>query len=131
MRRAFLCLFYTACVLTLLFSLGWLASSALPKQENSPAESGIEEAASSEEISLPVLAAQIFPNSTAPAFYLCDSGGRVAVYRCDTEGLPTELQELTDIYVNLLPEADALRLKQGFTVQDEQALAALLEDLGA
>ena len=36
----------------------------------------------------------------------------------------------TGIYVNLLPEADALRLKQGLYVTGETALRALLEDLG-
>ena len=32
--------------------------------------------------------------------------------------------------INLLPEADALRLKQGLYVTGETALRALLEDLG-
>jgi hypothetical protein len=79
---------------------------------------------------LPALLAQTVPQSAVPAYYLCDKGGRVAVYACEADGTPGALVEWTDIYVNLLPERDALRLKEGFTVQDDQALASLLEDLG-
>ena len=37
----------------------------------------------------------------------------VAVYTCGPDGSPTRLARQTDIYVNLLPENDALRVKQG------------------
>ena len=63
-------------------------------------------------------------------FYLCDEGGRVVVYTCSDNGLPDKRLLRTGIYVNLLPEADALRLKQGLYVTGETALRALLEDLG-
>ena len=63
-------------------------------------------------------------------FYLCDEAGRVVVYTCSDNGLPDKRLLRTGIYVNLLPEADALRLKQGLYVTGETALRALLEDLG-
>ena len=44
--------------------------------------------------------------------------------------LPTRLARQTDIYVNLLPENDALRVKQGMTVTGDAALQKVLEDLG-
>ena len=62
--------------------------------------------------------------------YLCDEGGRVVVYTCTENGLPDKRLLRTGIYVNLLPEADAVRLKQGFYVSGETALRAQLEDLG-
>ena len=52
------------------------------------------------------------------------------VYTCSDNGLPDKRLLRTGIYVNLLPEADALRLKQGLYVTGETALRALLEDLG-
>ena len=51
-------------------------------------------------------------------------------YTCSDNGLPDKRLLRTGIYVNLLPEADALRLKQGLYVTGETALRALLEDLG-
>ena len=57
-------------------------------------------------------------------------GGHLAVYTCKPDGTPDALQEVTDIYVNLLPENDALRIKRGFTVTGDRALDRLLEDLG-
>ena len=53
-----------------------------------------------------------------------------SVYTCSDNGLPDKRLLRTGIYVNLLPEADALRLKQGLYVTGETALRALLEDLG-
>ncbi len=125
MRKLWLCLFYTLCAFTLSFSLFWMAAPTLPLPE---ASSGSESAVSLAE--LPARLAQALPGGTAPAYYLCDRSGRVAVYRCDAAGQPAGLVEVTEIYVNLLPEPDALRLKQGFTVQSDQELATLLEDLG-
>ena len=59
-----------------------------------------------------------------------DKGGRVAVYRCGTDGQPEVLITITGIYTNLLPENDALRIKRGVTVYSERELDLLLEDLG-
>ena len=76
------------------------------------------------------LAAQGSAGQSGTDFYLCDEGGRVVVYTCSDNGLPDKRLLRTGIYVNLLPEADALRLKQGLYVTGETALRALLEDLG-
>ena len=61
-------------------------------------------------------------------YYLRDSGGRVAVYASAAGGQPLAVY---DIYVNLLPQSDALRLKAGIPVAGEAALERMLEDLGA
>lgn len=67
--------------------------------------------------------------SAAPAgYYLRDLGGRVAVYESADADEPLAVY---DIYVNLLPETDVLRLKNGLYVADDAALQRLLEDLGA
>ena len=79
---------------------------------------------------LPGLAAQGSAGQSGTDFYLCDEGGRVVVYTCSDNGLPDKRLLRTGIYVNLLPEADALRLKQGLYVTGETALRALLEALG-
>ena len=108
MRKVWLCIFYALCIFTIVFSLFWMA---LPK------------------LSLPVPD----PGSAGQSgtdFYLCDEGGRVVVYTCSDNGLPDKRLLRTGIYVNLLPEAAALRLKQGLYVTGETALRALLEDLG-
>ncbi|MCI2047153.1 MAG: hypothetical protein LKJ90_05505 [Faecalibacterium sp.] len=71
-----------------------------------------------------------FPQNAASsqsAYELRDTGGRVAVYAA---GSDTPLA-VYDIYVNLLPEGDALRLKSGMRVYGDTALESLLEDLGA
>lgn len=67
---------------------------------------------------------------TAAGYYLCDTGGRVAVYACNADGTPGALQQLTGIYVNLLPENDVLRIRRGIRVHSLSELQALLEDLG-
>ena len=108
MRKVWLCIFYALCIFTIVFSLFWMALPSLPF----PADSGEETPASE-----PGLAAQ-------------GSAGRVVVYTCSDNGLPDKRLLRTGIYVNLLPEADALRLKQGLYVTGETALRALLEDLG-
>ena len=76
------------------------------------------------------LAAQALPELAAQSYRLCDKGGRVAVYRCGTDGQPEVLITITGIYTNLLPENDALRIKRGVTVYSERELDLLLEDLG-
>ena len=100
MRKVWLCIFYALCIFTIVFSLFWMALPSLPF----PADSGEETPAS--------------------------EPGRVVVYTCSDNGLPDKRLLRTGIYVNLLPEADALRLKQGLYVTGETALRALLEDLG-
>ena len=76
------------------------------------------------------LAAQAMPELAAQSYRLCDKGGRVAVYRCGTNGQPDVLVTVTGIYTNLLPENDAVRIKRGVTVYSERELDLLLEDLG-
>ena len=109
MRKVWLCIFYALCIFTIVFSLFWMALPSLP---------------------FPGLAAQGSAGQSGTDFYLCDEGGRVVVYTCSDNGLPDKRLLRTGIYVNLLPEADALRLKQGLYVTGETALRALLEDLG-
>ena len=72
------------------------------------------------------------PSCSACSGWPCpvSPSGRVVVYTCSDNGLPDKRLLRTGIYVNLLPEADALRLKQGLYVTGETALRALLEDLG-
>ena len=67
---------------------------------------------------------------TAAGYYLCDTGGRVAVYACNADGPPGALPQLTGIKVNLLPENDVLRIRRGIRVHSLPELQALLEDLG-
>ena len=123
MRKLWLCLFYALCVFTIVFSLFWMALPRLP----------LGRADSAEETpvpSLPSISVQAVPETGSTTYYLCDEGGRVVVYTCSDNGLPDKRLLRTGIYVNLLPEADALRLKQGLYVTGETALRALLEDLG-
>ena len=122
MRKFGLCLFYGLCVFTIAFSLFWMALPRLPLPE-APAD---ETPPISGSVSSLVQAAA----PTAAGYYLCDTGGRVAVYACGPDGSPTRLARQTDIYVNLLPENDALRVKQGMTVTGDAALQEVLEDLG-
>lgn len=126
MRRLWLCLFYALCLFTIVFSLFWMALPRLTLPEPSPAE----ETPVSDPTAEPEQAAQAPASTAATPYYLCDEGGRVAVYRCAADGTPGELLERTAIYVNLLPESDALRIKQGLTVPGEVELRRLLEDLG-
>ena len=101
MRKVWLCIFYALCIFTIVFSLFWMALPSLPF----PADSGEETPASE-----PGLAAQGSAGQSGTDFYLCDEGGRVVVYTCSDNGLPDKRLLRTGIYVNLLPEADALRL---------------------
>ncbi|MGN0708483.1 MAG: hypothetical protein ACI4JC_10870 [Faecalibacterium sp.] len=123
MRKLWSCIFYSLCLFTIVFSLTWMAQPKLSvpdpplPQEQSAA-------------SVPSVAAQAQTDSALVQYYLCDEGGRLAVYRCGPDGTPTVREQLTGIYVNLLPEGDALRIKHGLTVQGRQALDSLLEDLG-
>lgn len=124
MRKLCTCLFYGLCVFTIVFSLFWMA---LPKLHLPEPDVGSEMPPSS----AADLAAQGLPELEAQSYRLCDRGGRVAVYRCGTDGQPDTLVTLTGIYTNLLPENDALRIKNGITVYSERELDLLLEDLGA
>lgn len=124
MRRIWSCIFYSLCVFAVAFSLFWMA---LPLVR--PEAGAAERTPASEQ----GLSAQAQPNEPVPeetAYYICDEGGRVAVYACGEDGAPVRRTELTAIYVNLLPEGDALRIKHGITVKSEKELFTLLEDLG-
>ena len=106
MRKLYTCLFYGLCVFTIAFSLFWMALPRLTL----PSPAGSETPPSSAEESL---AAQALPELSAQGYLLQDKGGRVAVYRCDADGTAGALLTVTGIYTNLLPENDALRIKQG------------------
>ena len=123
MRKLYTCLFYGLCVFTIAFSLFWMALPRLTL----PSPAGSETPPSSAEESL---AAQALPELSAQGYLLQDKGGRVAVYRCDADGTAGALLTVTGIYTNLLPENDALRIKQGIRVRSELELDQLLEDLG-
>lgn len=129
MRKLWYFLFYGLCAFAIAFSLYWMAAvpprSAQPGPVSSPGSSG--------QSSSPSLRAGASLSGVAEeqGYYLCDEGGRLSVYRCDAGGTPLRLLERTDIYVNLLPEADALRYKSGYYVWSRQELETLLEDLGA
>ena len=123
MRKLYTCLFYGLCVFTIAFSLFWMALPRLTL----PSPAGSETPPSSAEESL---AAQAVPDLSAQGYLLQDKGGRVAVYRCDADGTAGALLTVTGIYTNLLPENDALRIKQGIRVHSELELDQLLEDLG-
>lgn len=123
MRKLYTCLFYGLCVFTIAFSLFWMALPRLTL----PSPAGSETPPSSAEESLD---AQALPELSAQGYLLQDKGGRVAVYRCDADGTAGALLTVTGIYTNLLPENDALRIKQGIRVHSELELDQLLEDLG-
>ena len=123
MRKLYTCLFYGLCVFTIAFSLFWMALPRLTL----PSPAGSETPPSSAEESL---AAQAVPELSAQGYLLQDKGGRVAVYRCSADGTAGALLPVTGIYTNLLPENDALRIKQGIRVHSELELDQLLEDLG-
>lgn len=125
MRKLWSCIFYALCLFTVVFSLVWMAQPRLTPRITLPAEE--EPASSTPNVAA---AAPALPDSGLVQYYLCDEGGRLAVYRCSEDGTPGVRLELTDIYVNLLPEGDALRIKHGLTVEGRQALDRLLEDLG-
>ena len=119
MRKLYTCLFYGLCVFTIAFSLFWMALPRLTL----PSPAGSETPPSSAEESL---AAQAVPELSAQGYLLQDKGGRVAVYRCDADGTAGALLTVTGIYTNLLPENDALRIKQGIRVHSELELDQLL-----
>ena len=122
MRKLVLCLFYALCAFAIAFSLFWMALPRLTLPSPAPQDETPD--------SVPLsLAAQALPERTA-LYYLCDEGGRVVVYSCTENGLPDKRLLRTGIYVNLLPENDALRIKQGLSVYSETELRTVLEDLG-
>ena len=125
MRKLWVCLFYALCVFTIVFSLFWMALPKLPLSLPSPGEETPIDSTP------PDTAAQARPEETGLVpYYLCDEGGRVVVYRCDESGAPARWLLQTGIYVNLLPESDALRVKNGWVLQSEVELRQVLEDLG-
>lgn len=124
MRKLWVCLFYALCVFTIVFSLFWMALPKLPLSLPSPGEETPLDAGSG-------TAAQARPEETSTLpYYLCDEGGRVVVYRCDVSGSPAQKLLQTGIYVNLLPESDVLRIKNGWVIRSEVELRQILEDLG-
>ncbi len=123
MRKLWLCLFYALCVFTIVFSLFWMA---LPRLSPGRADSAEEAPVPS----LPSISVQAAPEAGSTTYYLCDEGGRVVVWQCDADGTPAQRVLRTSIYVNLLPEGDALRVKQGLRLPSETELRQLLEDLG-
>ena len=129
MRKLWYFLFYGVCAFTIAFSLYWMAAVPPRTGRQGPASSG--DATSGSSPSLRAGAAVSGVEEEAAGYYLCDEGGRLSVYRCDAGGVPRQLLERTDIYTNLLPEADALRYKSGYYVWSLQELETLLEDLGA
>ena len=130
MRKLWYFLFYGLCAFTIAFGLYWMAAVPPRAARPGPASS----AGSGSQSSSPSLRAGAALSGVPEGeegYYLCDEGGRLSVYRCDAGGTPRQLLERTDIYVNLLPEADALRYKSGYYVWSRQELETLLEDLGA
>ena len=122
MRKFWLCLLYSLCIFTIVFSLFWMALPKIPFPAETP-DSGASSSASG-------IAAQGEAEQGTRRYYLCDKGGRVAVYQCDPDGTPETLWQWTDIYVNLLPESDCLRIKRGIPLASEREVDLLLEDLG-
>ena len=122
MRKFWLCLLYSLCIFTIVFSLFWMALPKIPFPAETP-DSGASSSASG-------IAAQGEAEQSIRRYYLCDKGGRVAVYQCDASGTPETLWQWTEIYVNLLPENDCLRIKRGITLGSEREVDLLLEDLG-
>ena len=121
MRKLALCLFYGLCTFTIAFSL--FSDGPAPAQ-CPPLPRPEDEADGAAE-----------PRRTGSAgatalYYLCDEGGMLTVYACGADGQPADRLEETGIYVNLLPENDALRIKQGLSVYSETELRTVLEDLG-
>ncbi len=83
-----------------------------------------------------------FPHILAPAspsvkneviganiYLLEDLGGKLLVTQIIDEQ-KIEPSQVYDIYVNLLPEVDAMRIKNGWYIEGDITLARLLEDLG-
>lgn len=120
MRKVGLCLFYGLCVFAIVFSLYWIS---LPQLRSPAPQEALPD--------LPSQQTQAQPGSAEGGYYLKDDGGQVAVYACDAQGRPTRRLALTGIYTNLLPETDALRIKQGLHLPTAAAVDRLLEDLGA
>ena len=118
-------------VLASLLCASMVATMFLPRLALPSPAPGADSAAETPVPSGPSLAAQTLPDTGQPTQYLLrDEGGMVAVYTCGPDGSPTRLARQTDIYVNLLPENDALRVKQGMAVTGDAALQKVLEDLG-
>ncbi len=126
MHKLWYCVFYALCAFTIAFSLYWMLD-APPSGQDAPSSSAGSGADSAPAVRADLPLAGV---EEEDGYYLCDEGGRLAVYRCGADGVPRERLELTDIYVNLLPETDAVRFKAGYRVWSRQELERLLEDLG-
>ena len=128
MRKLWYYLYYGLCAFTIVFSLYWMAT--MPPRSASSVSPSSSSSSSTPSLRAGNSLADVPQETQQEGYYLCDEGGRLAVYTCDADGQPLQRVELTEVYVNLLPEGDALRIKQGLVVWGEQALASLLEDLG-
>lgn len=128
MRKLWYYLYYGLCAFTIVFSLYWMAT--MPPRSASSVSPSSSSSSSTPSLRAGNSLADVPQETQQEGYYLCDEGGRLAVYRCGADGKPTQRLELTEIYVNLLPEPDALRIKQGLVVWGDQELASLLEDLG-
>jgi len=120
MRKAGICLFYGLCIFVVTFCLSWISLPRLVSP--APAETLPDQ---------PSQQAQAGPDTAEGGYCLRDEDGQVAVYACDAQGRPTRRLALTGIYTNLLPETDALRIRQGLRLPTAAAVEQLLEDLGA
>ena len=119
--------FYALCAFAIAFSLFWMALPRLAL----PSAPGADSAAETPVPSGPSLAAQTLPDTGQPTSSPTRGRGRYGkVHTCGPDGSPTRLARQTDIYVNLLPENHALRVKRGMTVTGDAALQEVLEDLG-
>ena len=129
MRKVWLCIFYALCIFTIVFSLFWMA---LPKSAPIPCRLPGPR---------PTPASRAGPGRAGPCrqaerrtdFYLLRrAADGWSVYTCSRQRhCPDKLRSCaTGIYVNLLPENDALRIKRGLVVNSPRELDLLLEDLG-
>ena len=129
MRKLWYYLYYGMCAFTIVFSLYWMAT--MPPRSASSVSPSSSSSSSTPSLRAGNSLADVPQETQQEGYYLCDEGGRLAVYSCTADGTPRQRLELTDIYVNLLPEQDALRFKAGYLVWSRQELETLLEDLGA
>ena len=83
MRKLWSCIFYALCLFTVVFSLVWMAQPRLTPRITLPAEE--EPASSTPNVAA---AAPALPDSGLVQYYLCDEGGRLAVFSSSVDGTP-------------------------------------------
>lgn len=121
MRKFGLCLFYGLCVFTIAFSLFWMALPASLCRRPRRTKLRPFPAASVPSCRRQLPRRRATTCATPAAGWPCSR---------NADGTPGALQQLTGIYVNLLPENDVLRIRRGIRVHSLPELQALLEDLG-